>query len=327
MEYRPLGKSGIEASIVGLGTWAIGGWMWGGTEEQASIDAIKASVDLGVNLIDTAPAYGLGYSEEIVGKAIEGIRDRVIIATKCGLVWHTQQGTHFFDQDGKPVYRYLGADSIRYEVEQSLKRMKIDWIDLYQTHWQDHTTPIEETMSTLLQLKQEGKIRAIGVSNANVDQIREYQAVGQFDTDQEKYSMLDRELEREQLPYLIENDIAFLAYSPLALGLLSGKMTPDRTFNEGDQRLTNPRFSKENRMKIKQMLDEFEQAKTNHHITTAQLAIAWTFTQPGVTHVLIGARDRKQAEENAIAGDVALNRDCLEVMDEILKRYTPQLVL
>ena len=164
MERREIGASGIRASAIGLGTWAIGGWMWGGTDEADSIAAIRASVDTGVTLIDTAPAYGMGRSEEIVGKAIAGRRDEVVLATKCGLVWHTDKGNHFFDQDGKPVHRYLGPESIAHELEQSLRRLGTDHIDLYITHWQDPTTPIAETMGALEDLRKAGKIRAIGAS-------------------------------------------------------------------------------------------------------------------------------------------------------------------
>lgn len=153
MRYRSLGQSGIQASVVAFGAWAIGGWPWGGTDESNAIAAIHKALDLGMNLIDTAPAYGLGLSEEIVGKALQGRRDKAIIATKCGLVWHTDKGTYYFTEYDKPVYRYLGPESIRYEVEQSLKRLRTDYIDLLQTHWQDPTTPIEDTMGELLRLK------------------------------------------------------------------------------------------------------------------------------------------------------------------------------
>ncbi|MEC9468135.1 MAG: aldo/keto reductase, partial [Pseudomonadota bacterium] len=156
MLTREIGRSGIEASAIGLGTWAIGGWMWGGTDEAKSISAIQASIDEGISLIDTAPAYGQGLSEEIVGKAIAGRREKVVLATKCGLVWHTQKGNHFFDYDGKPVHRYLGKDAIVHEVEQSLKRLGTDHIDHYITHWQDPTTPIAETMEALETLKTQG---------------------------------------------------------------------------------------------------------------------------------------------------------------------------
>jgi aryl-alcohol dehydrogenase-like predicted oxidoreductase len=195
MRYRPLGASGIEASVVGLGAWAIGGWMWGGADEADSIRCIQAAVDLGVNLIDTAPVYGFGKSEEIVGKAIKGRRDKVVVATKCGLVWHTDKGQFFFKsseenigvgEDIYTVHQYLGPECIRYEVELSLKRLQVDTIDLYQTHWQESTTPIADTMAELLKLKHEGKIRAIGVSNATTEHMDEYRAVGVLDCDQER---------------------------------------------------------------------------------------------------------------------------------------------
>mgnify|MGYP005812061173 CR=1 FL=1 len=180
MLTRPIGSSGIKASVVGLGTWAIGGWMWGGTEEKQSVEAIQHSIDEGISLIDTAPAYGQGLSETIVGKAIEGRRDKVVLATKCGLVWHTQKGNHFFDYDGKPVHRYLGKESIIHELEQSLTRLKTDYIDLYITHWQDPTTPVQETMEALETLKSQGKIRAIGASNVSADNLKAYLAAGQL---------------------------------------------------------------------------------------------------------------------------------------------------
>jgi len=319
MKTRPLGASGIEASVIGWGTWAIGGWMWGGTEERASIAAIQAGIDHGITLIDTAPAYGLGYAEEIVGKAIAGRRDQVIVATKCGLAWHTTKGTHFFNENGKPVYRYLGAESVRYETEQSLKRLKIDCIDLMQTHWQDHTTPIAETMSALMDLKKEGKIRAIGVSNATVAQMEEYRQAGPLDTDQEKYSMLDRQLEKESLPYCLKNNIAMLAYSPLALGALTGKIGPERQFSGDDQRITDPRFSVENRKKIMALLDKFKPIAAKYGLTMAQLVIAWTLAQPGLTHALVGARNPEQAIENAKAGKVTLEAEDLQSMNQILE--------
>ena len=153
MQVREIGRSGIRASAVGLGTWAIGGWMWGGTDEDASVAAIRAAIDAGVSLIDTAPAYGMGRSEEIVGKAIAGRRDEVVLATKCGLVWHTDRGNHFFDQAGRPVHRFLGRNSIAHELDASLRRLGTDHIDLYITHWQDPTTPIAETMDALEDLR------------------------------------------------------------------------------------------------------------------------------------------------------------------------------
>lgn len=309
MQYRPLGQSGIQASVVALGAWAIGGWLWGGTDEAKSIKAIHTALGQGMNFIDTAPAYGLGLSEMIVGKAVAGRRDKVVIATKCGLVWHAQKGQHYFDQAGKPVYRYLGPESIRYEVEHSLKRLNTDYIDLYQTHWQDATTPIEETMITLLDLKKEGKIRAIGVSNCTVEQVEAYRRVDPLDSGQEKYSLLDRGLEKDYLPYAQRTNLAVLAYSPLANGLLTGKIGPERQFPADDLRSSNPRFSAESRRKVQAALDLIRPIAERKGLTLAQLVIAWTIAQPGVTHALVGARDEKQAIENAGAGAVTLQTE------------------
>jgi methylglyoxal reductase len=306
MIYRPLGQSGITASIVAHGTWAIGGWMWGGTDVRKSVRSIQASLDAGVNFVDTAPAYGLGLSERIVGEAIRGRRDKVILATKCGLVWHTAKGTFFVDQNGSQIHRYLGAESIRYEVEHSLRRLGTDYIDLYQTHWQDSTTPIEETMGALLDLKKQGKIRAIGVSNCTIDQVRQYRSVGPVDAAQERYSLLHREVEGEYLPYCVRNHIAVLAYSPLANGLLTGKIDVAHVFPKDDLRSHNPMFSFESRIRVGEMLDRVRPIARKYSFTDGQLAIAWALAQPGITHALVGARDESQADENAAAGSVLL---------------------
>lgn len=279
--------------------------MWGGAEEEESVRAVQAALDCGMTFIDTAPAYGLGLSEQIVGRAINGRRDKAVIATKCGMVWHTNRGTFFVEQDGKPIHRYLGRDSIIYECEQSLKRLGTDYIDLYQTHWQDSTTPIEETMTALLQLKQEGKIRAIGVSNATPAQVREYLSFGPVDTVQERYSLIDRKQEAEMLPLCIASNIAFLAYSPLANGLLTGRIGAERVFNEGDLRKGNPRFAKENLERVAAAFKSLDIAD-RYGITPGQLVLAATLGQPGVTHVLAGARSRAQVEENVKAGEVQL---------------------
>jgi methylglyoxal reductase len=330
MQYREIGQSGIKASVVGLGTWAIGGWMWGGTEEREAIGAIRTAVDSGINLVDTAPVYGFGLSEELVGKAIKGIRDRVILATKCGLVWDKREGEFNFRSDEKTirkdtgdieVYRYLAPASIRKEIELSLKRLGTDYIDLYQTHWQDATTPVEDTMNELLRLKQQGNIRAIGVSNATTEHLDRYRETGQVDSDQESYSMLDRKHEKGLLPYCERNNIAFLAYSSMARGLLTGKVSPERVFEDGDQRKDNPRFSRENRIKVLKMLDEFKVFTEKYKISVVQLVIAWTFQQSGCTHALAGARNSKQAVENAGAGDITLSKEDLSDMNKIIERY------
>ena len=309
IQTREIGKSGIQASVVGLGTWAIGGWMWGGTDEQKSIAAIQASVDAGLSLIDTAPAYGQGVAEEIVGKALEGRRDKVVLATKCGLVWHTQKGNHFFDYEGAPVHRYLGKDAIIYEVEQSLKRLKTDYIDHYITHWQDPTTPIAETMEALELLKTQGKIRSIGASNTNVAEIKDYVAAGALDAIQEEYSMVKRDLEDEIVPLCQQNYVSILSYSSLALGLLSGKMGPERKFTGDDQRKDNPRFSMPNREKVAHLMEAIAPVAEDHGASKAQTVIAWTLSQPGITFSLCGARDAAQAEENAAAARLRLSAE------------------
>jgi aryl-alcohol dehydrogenase-like predicted oxidoreductase len=320
MRYRPLGQSSIQASAVGFGAWAIGGWMWGGADEREAVRAIQAALDQGITLIDTAPAYGLGLSEELVGEAIAGRREKVVLATKCGLVWHTAGGRFFFNQGGKPVHRYLGGDSIRYELEQSLKRLRTDYVDLYQTHWQDSTTPIEETMTALVDLKRQGKIRAIGVSNASVEDIRQYQRLGPVDADQEKYSLLDRGQEAALVPYCREQGIAVLAYSPLANGLLTGKIGPEREFSGDDLRRNNPRFSVENRVRIQAMLEQIQPIAGVHGLTLGQLVIAWTLAQPGITHALVGARNPRQAIENAGAADAILSDEELAAIDEAFRQ-------
>ncbi|MEI1248470.1 aldo/keto reductase [Rhizobium aouanii] len=312
---REIGKSGVSASAVGLGTWAIGGWMWGGTDEAESIAAIQASLDAGVTLIDTAPAYGLGRSEEIVGRALTGRRDKAVIVTKCGLVWHTQKGRHFFDQDGKPVHRYLGRDAILHEVEESLRRLRTDYIDLYITHWQDPTTAIEETMRALEDLRRSGKIRAIGASNVSPDDLNAYIAAGGLDAIQERFSMIDREIEAELLPLTEANSIATLSYSSLALGLLSGTIGPDRVFSGDDQRKGNRRFSVDNRQKAKALAEAIRPVAEKHGASIAQIVIAWTLAQPGITFALCGARNPAQALDNARAGTIRLDAAELAAID------------
>ncbi|CRL10011.1 General stress protein 69 [Phaeobacter italicus] len=321
MMKRAIGRSGIEASVIGLGTWAIGGWMWGGTDEDASISAIQASVDAGVTLIDTAPAYGQGLAEEIVGKALQGRRDEVVLATKCGLVWHTQKGNHFFDYDGAPVHRYLGKDAIIYEVEQSLRRLRTDYIDHYITHWQDPTTPIDETMEALEQLKTQGKIRSIGASNTTTEDIAAYVAAGQLDAVQEEYSMVKRDIETSLLPLCSKHGVSVLSYSSLALGLLSGKVGPDRVFSGDDQRKDNPRFSQPNRQKIAAMMEDIAPVADQHDASLAQIVIAWTVQQPGITFSLCGARNPQQARENAAAGRLRLSAEELDLISHAAARH------
>ncbi|HPA16716.1 MAG TPA: aldo/keto reductase [Verrucomicrobiae bacterium] len=310
MEMRRLGSSGIGVTAVGLGTWAIGGgpW-WGTTNDEQSIRAIHASLDAGINLIDTAPAYGFGHSERIVGRAIRDRRDRVVLATKCGLWWKDGTGSVFFEQSGKTVRRSLDPRTIRIEVEESLRRLGTDRIDLMQTHWQatpDAPTPIADTMACLTQLRAEGKIRAIGVSNATPAQMDEYRAAGDLAACQPRYSMLDRKIEADVLPYCRDQGIAALVYSPLEQGLLTGKIGMDRQFSPEAARNMIPWFRPGNRHRVLDMLARWDDLCEKHACSLAQLVIAWTVAQPGVTCALCGARKPEDAEENAGAGAVHL---------------------
>ena len=321
MKTTTLGPSGIRCSAIGLGTWAMGGWMWGGGDDAAAIDAIRASLDAGVTLIDTAPAYGLGQSERLVGQALKGRRDEAVIATKCGLVWHTQQGTHFFDEDGHPVYRHLGRDSIFYEVEQSLANLQTDRIDLYITHWQDSTTPVAETMDALLTLKRQGKIRAIGVSNIDAPTLAEYLKHGPVDAAQERCSLIDREIESTLLPLCQANGVAVMGYSSLALGLLAGPIDPARQFTGDDQRAANPRFSAANRVHLAAFFETLEPLRKRLGCSYSEMMIAWTLGQGSVSLALCGARTAAQARQNAAAGTVELDADALAQIEAAAKRH------
>src|SRR5579862_411133 len=326
MKMRPLGSSGIPASAVAFGAWALGGWRWGGSDDRTSIAALHAGLDAGINFIDTAPAYGFGRGEDVVGKAIRGRRDRVVLATKCGLAWNTTKGTLFFvsDEHGRNdagqyrILKTLDPDQVRADLELSLRRLGTDYVDLYLTHWQDVTIPIEDTMALLLDLKRQGKIRAIGACNAKVADLERYRSKGAFDADQERYSMLDRDLEREQLPWCRSNNVAVLAYSPLHHGLLTGTISPDRTFKEGDLRRGHPSFTPENLKKTAALLGRIRPIADRHRLTTSQLVIAWTIAQPGLTHALVGARTPEQAVENAKAGAADLSAEELRTITDAL---------
>lgn len=314
MQYHPLGSSGIRASRIAFGAWAVGGWNWGGQEDAESIRAIQAALDAGVNFLDTAPVYGFGRSEEVVGRAIAGRRDDVVIATKVGMRWDVARGKLFFrssdeeitPEGDKAVHVYCHPESVRQEVEASLRRLRVETIDLIQTHWQDETTPIADTMAELLRLKEQGKVKAIGACNASRTQLDEYRAAGRLDANQERYSLLDRAAEAERLEYCRRHGLAFLAYSPLANGLLTGKLGPERQFPRGDMRNIRPRFSVESRRLVLEALDRIRPIADGYGVTLAQLVLAWTLLQPGVTHLLVGARTPQQAVENAAAASLPL---------------------
>ena len=310
MKYRRLGASSLQVSAVGLGTWAVGGgpW-WGDSDDQESIRAIQAAIEAGITLIDTAPVYGFGHSEEIVGRAIQGRRDKVVLATKCGLWWDDATGAFHFRQGDYTVRRSLDPRTLRIEIENSLRRLGTDRIDLWQTHAQalePFKTPISDTMACLMDLRQEGKIREIGVSNCTPAQMDEYRASGVIVSNQPRYSLLDRTIESDLLPYCREHNIAVLAYSPLEQGLLTGKIGMDTAFTAEAFRNKLPWFAPEKRQKVLDMLAGWRALTQKYNCSLSQLVIAWTLAQPGLTVALCGARKVANAIENAGAGSIVL---------------------
>jgi aryl-alcohol dehydrogenase-like predicted oxidoreductase len=325
MQYRKLGTSSINASVITYGAWAIGGTMWGGTDETAAIEAIHASIDAGVTTIDTAPIYGYGKSEELVAKAVANRRDKVQILTKFGLRWDSSDGEHFFDlnEDGKTVKIYKNArkQSVIEECENSLKRLKTDYIDLYQCHWRDQSTELEETMEACAQLVKEGKVRAIGLSNFTADDIRKCGSIVPIASNQPPFSMVLRDIEKEVLPYCREHDIATIVYSPLQRGLLTGKFKPDHQFAPGDHRAAQPQFQPGFIEKVNKFLEELKPIANRHNTTIGNVVLNWTIQQPGITVALVGARDAAQATENAKAADVRLNKDEVASINRMLQQF------
>ncbi|NDK13619.1 MAG: aldo/keto reductase, partial [Armatimonadetes bacterium] len=284
-----------------------------------SVRAIQAGLDAGINLIDTAPGYGWGRSEEVVGRAVKGRRDDVVLSTKCGVWWQDDRGAPFFEAAGRKVKRCLRPETICEEVELSLQRLDTDRIDLYFTHWpavEPDPTPIAVTMECLMDLKQQGKIRAIGASNVSLTQMDEYRAAGVLDANQPRYSMLDRTIEAEVLPYCQEHGISICAYTPLEQGLLTGKIGMDRQLSEGEVRNGIPWFKPANRQRVLDLLAGWADLTEAHHCTLSQLVIAWTVAQPGLTFALCGARKPDHVRENAGGGGIHLAPDELARMRE-----------
>jgi aryl-alcohol dehydrogenase-like predicted oxidoreductase len=313
MEQISIGNSGLTTSRVGLGTWAIGGWMWGGTDEARSIATIRAAVEQGITLIDTAPVYGFGRSEEIVGKALAGgLRDSVTIATKVGIAW----------QDGEP-YRDGRRQRIVGEIEASLRRLRTDVIDLYQVHWPDLQTPLEETARALEDLLRQGKIRAIGVSNFSPRQMESFRAVAKLAAVQPPYNLFEREIEADVLPYAAANGLTVLSYGALCRGLLSGRMRADTTFDEGDLRRVDPKFQGARfRHYIAAVGQLAALARGRLGRSVLALAVRWVLDQ-GPTIALWGARSPEQLRAiREIEGwriDDATKRE----IDSILQRCIP----
>jgi len=308
MQTRKLGNSDLYITPVGYGAWAIGGsgWQfsWGSQNDNDSIAAIHRSLELGVNWIDTAAVYGLGHSEEVVGRALKSWHgSRPYVFTKCGL-----RG----DANGE-VQKVLTADSIRGEVEDSLRRLSVDVIDLYQIHWPpDPDSPeLEEGWSTLADLKREGKVRWIGVSNFNVQQLRRAQAIAPVTSLQPRYSLVHREIEDEILPYCLREDIGVIVYSPMASGLLTGAMTRERAAKlpRDDWRRGHPDFTEPNLSHNLALVDRLKEIARRHNRSAGEVAIAWTLHNPAVTGAIVGARNARQAEGVMRAGELRLTHE------------------
>ncbi len=330
MKKRKLGNSELELSPVALGAWAIGGWMWGGSDRKESIGAIHACLDQGISTIDTAPVYGFGQSETILGEAIKGRRDKYEILTKCGLKWEGTKGEFHFttrDNDGKvrDLYKYSGRDSLIKECEESLKRIGTDYIDLFQTHWPDNTTPMEEAMEAFDILLKQGKIRAAGVSNYSLDQMKRASSAVQISSNQLAYSMVRREIEEDIVPWCLENNCGILAYSPLQRGLLTGKITPDYPFSPGDSRPETPHFKINNLIKTNKFLEVLKPVAEGKGATLAQLVIQWTLMQPGITVALVGARNAEQVEQNAGSMNITLSPEEIGFIDAELSKLNLEL--
>jgi aryl-alcohol dehydrogenase-like predicted oxidoreductase len=309
VEQVQLGDSGIRSSRIGLGTWAIGGWMWGGSDERESIATIRSAVERGISLIDTAPVYGFGRSEEIVGEALVGIRDKVVIATKCGLGW----------QDGKP-YRDSRPESLRSGVEDSLRRLRVDTIDLMQVHWPDFEIPIEDAARALDDLRREGKIRAIGVSNFSPDQMDAFRAVAPLASVQPPYNLFEREIEADVLPYARRTGLTMLCYGALCRGLLSGRMTAAQQFTGDDLRKVDPKFQQPRFDQYLAAADALKSlARRRFGKSLLALAIRWVLDQ-GPTIALWGARHPGQLDPMAEIDGWTIDAEAKAEIDRILER-------
>lgn len=315
MQTKQLGNSELHITPIGFGAWAIGGgdWTfgWGAQDDEESIAAINRALDLGVNWIDTAAIYGLGHSEEVVAKALKGRSDRPYIFTKCSMIW---------DEKGK-IGNSLKADSIRREVEASLRRLDIETIDLYQIHWPNPDPEIEEGWTTLAKLKDEGKVRYIGVSNFNVQQLQRAQKIAPVTSLQPPYSLVKPNVENEILPFCKENNIGVIVYSPMQSGLLTGKMTPERVANfpNDDWRKNNSEFQEPRLSRNLKLVEVLKNIGEKHGRSPGEVAIAWTLNNPAVTAAIVGGRNPQQVEGIIGAGDFRLNQQELDEIETFIR--------
>lgn len=322
MNKKRLGNSDLWISRLGLGTWAIGGgnnpYGWGAQNDDDSIRTIQKAIDLGINWIDTAKGYGHGHSEEIVGQALKGRRDKVIIATKCGILWK---------EDGSDIYGHMKASSIKAEAESSLRRLQTDVIDLYQIHWPLPDEDIEEGWQAISDLIAEGKVRFGGVSNFNVAQMKRIAPIHDLTSLQPPYSMIKTDIEAEILPYCGEHNIGVVVYSPMQAGLLSGKFTVERAASlpADDWRKGDPNFNDPILSINLETVEKMKDIAMQHGVSMAVLAIAWTLRHPQVTAAIVGARRPSQIEETVEAGELAIGESSWQAIDEILAERTQKI--
>lgn len=309
MHYRRLGQTDLEVSVVGIGGWAMGGLArdWGPVDDNEAIAAIREGIDRGITLIDTAPSYGYGHAEEVVGRAIAGRREKLVIASKCGLAWK---------EPGGRLERCLRSDSIRRECEASLRRLRVETIDLYQVQAYDPQTAPTAWMATLTQLREEGKIRAIGVSNFSVDQVAEARRHGRIHAIEPELSLLRRDALDDLLPYAAECGLGVVTYGSLAHGLLTGKFTASSPFT--DQRASDPEFQGERFRENLRRVEQLREIAGQTNRTPAQLALRWVIQQRGVSSAMAGAKRASQVRENAAAGSFELPPDVMQRLDHIL---------
>lgn len=323
MNTIKIGKSDINTPFMAMGTWAIGGGTaWGENDDKLSVRTIDEAIDCGITWFDTAPVYNLGHSEEVVGKALKGKRHNVLISTKCGLEWDYETPVFHKVMEGRNVYRDLSAKGIRKNLEDSLRRLQTDYIDIYYTHWQTPDFalyPLEETVGVLTELKKEGKIRAIGASNVTEDIIKGYCSLGQLDVIQEKYSILDSHIRSELAQVCEENKVSIQAYSPLEQGLLTGKVKADVKLAKGDVRNRNRFFSPENLPKVMRLLEYWKPLCLKYNCTMSNLVIACTAKTIDGLHVLCGARKPEQIRDNSGALLLTLEQSDIDRMLEDVK--------
>jgi len=311
VETTRIAGTDLECSRIGLGTWAIGGWMWGGTSEEESIRTVRSAVDRGMSLVDTAPVYGMGTSEDLVGRALAegGRRERVVLATKVGLEWV-----------GAQPYRNATPERIEKEIAESLRRLRTDVIDIYQVHWPDPLVPIEETAGAMKDLHDRGRIRAIGVSNFSPDQIERFMTVAPLHVVQPPYNLFERGIEDDVLPCVRKHGLSALTYGALCRGLLTGKMRPDQDFAEGDLRRTDPKFREPRFSQYLAAVTDLDAlAKERFGKRVIHLALAWLLHRPGVSVALWGARRPDQLDPLDEVAGIELDAETMEEVDRILR--------